>query len=63
MGCGLVEFTNDEDAKKAISTLNESAFKGRNIKVKEVNHYINIARDRHLHLFHEMIHSSLILNM
>lgn len=35
MGCGLVEFTNDEDAKKAISTLNESAFKGRNIKVKE----------------------------
>lgn len=35
LGCGLVEFTNEEDAKKAISTLNESNFKGRNIKVKE----------------------------
>lgn len=34
-GFGFVTFENDEDAKKAISAMNEKDFQGRNIKVTE----------------------------
>lgn len=34
MGCGLVEYSTPEEAKKAIDSLNDSKCKGREIKVK-----------------------------
>lgn len=34
-GFGFVEMTSDEDAQKAIDTLNDSDFEGRKISVKE----------------------------
>lgn len=34
MGCGLVEYSTTEEAKKAIDTLNDSKVDGREIKVK-----------------------------
>ena len=34
-GFGFVEMTNDADAAKAISTLDGTEFKGRNLKVNE----------------------------
>ena len=34
-GFGFVEMGNNSDADKAIKALNESAFKGRNIKVNQ----------------------------
>lgn len=34
-GFGFVEMTNDEEAKKAIESINGTDFKGRNIRVAE----------------------------
>ena len=36
MGCGLVEYSTPEEAKKAIESLNDSKVNGREIKVKAV---------------------------
>ena len=38
MGCGLVEYSSQEEAKKAIDTLNDSKVNGREIKVKTVSY-------------------------
>lgn len=35
-GCGIVEFSNVEDAKKALETLHDSLLDGRTIFVREV---------------------------
>ena len=37
MGCGLVEYSTPEEAKKAIESLNDSKVNGREIKVKAVS--------------------------
>ena len=37
MGCGLVEYSTQEEAKKAIDSLNDSKLNGREIKVKTVS--------------------------
>jgi len=34
-GCGIVEYANEEDAKEAVSTLNDTELKGRQIFVRE----------------------------
>ena len=40
-GFGFVEMENDDDAKKAIDTLNGKEFMGRNLRVNEANLEIN----------------------
>ena len=37
LGCGLVEYSTPEEAKKAIESLNDSKVNGREIKVKAVS--------------------------
>ena len=37
MGCGLVEYSTPEEAKKAIESLNDSKVNGREVKVKAVS--------------------------
>lgn len=37
-GCGIVEYTNAEDAKKALETLHDSTLDGRTIFIREVTH-------------------------
>lgn len=35
-GCGIVEFSNPDEARKAIETLNDKEFLGRPIFIREV---------------------------
>ena len=45
-GFGFVEMTNDDEAKTAISDLNDKEFKGRNLKVNEARPRAEGGRDR-----------------